>query len=763
MLSTANKPSDYTEEDALNLDLLTSTVWTVVERIKAEAQLREEKELLGTTLQSIGEGVIVTDDSGTIRLMNPLGEQMAGLSQSDVVGKKFSEAFQVVNMQTRESLPDPVSYVLKTDQILLTPQNAGLVRKDGSEIYISGSVAPIVTATGKLSGVVMTARDVTRENEQEEQIEAFLNVNLDLLCVVDLEGTFVKVNKQFETTLGYQTKELYGKSLYDFVLEEDIQETQATMQDLTDLKSIRSFINRYRCKDGSVRELEWRAQRYGSFIFGSARDVTERNKLITAMKQTEENLKQSELKYRLITESTLDVIWILNLNTLRFTYMSPSMVTLTGFAPEESLTHSLEEMIEADYLYHIYEMMPVKMQELMATSDSTATYVFDLKLKCKNGGSVWAEASVKLRFAENQEIEVVGVTRNIEERKKFEAEMIQLSYYDQLTGLYNRRFYEEEQKRLDVERSLPITLVTADVNGLKLTNDIFGHGAGDELLKTFAELLKKTCRASDIMARVGGDEFALLLPETDSQQAESMILRIQNAIAQYPLDRGVLSVSFGWKTKNRADQSISELSSQADDIMYHQKLINRESFEQNLIHHLINTLYEHDKTEKLHSENVAETCVKIGIALGLSPEEIADLELAGLLHDIGKIGIDRSILKKPGTLTIEEREHVNRHPEIGYQVLRGLNLYRRIAEVVLYHHERPDGKGYPKGITGSDIPLPSKVISVSDAYCSMSTNSVSRDILNDDEIVQEFKLHSGTQFDEHIAKTFVQHVLKKAW
>lgn len=361
---------------------------------------------------------------------------------------------------------------------------------------------------------------------------------------------------------------------------------------------------------------------------------------------------------------------------------------------------------------------------------------------------------------------VIGLTcfvLNITALKQAEERNIFLSYHDELTGLYNRRFYEEALEQIDIESNYPISIIMADVNGLKFTNDVFGHIAGDKLIKAFAEVLKKECREEDIVARIGGDEFDILLPKTSSIQLKKIINRIQESVSNKTLEKGILSVSFGFATKYTADELLEEVCNKADDSMYSQKLLDRDIFEINLIKHLDSILYDKNLVEHSHGKEVSSLCKRLGIALALNPNEVDQLELAGLLHDIGKVAIDYKILLKPDNLNEHEWNEVKRHSEIGYKILNYLNKYKNIAECVLYHHERIDGKGYPKGLKGTEIPLFSKIIHIADAYHSMTCNSAYRHTLNIEDAVKELKINAGTQFDAYIARVFVKKVLCQNW
>ncbi|KUO70213.1 MAG: diguanylate cyclase [Clostridia bacterium BRH_c25] len=354
-----------------------------------------------------------------------------------------------------------------------------------------------------------------------------------------------------------------------------------------------------------------------------------------------------------------------------------------------------------------------------------------------------------------------GIYSDISERKKAEKEILYMNYHDQLTGLYNRRYFEEELKRLDTVRNLPISVIMADVNGLKLINDAFGHTMGDKLLVKTAEIIKKESRADEIVARLGGDEFVILLPKTDSEGAEKIIKRIRTASSGIMLQSMELSISFGWDTKKSAAQDIDEILKNAEDCMYRNKLFESPSIRGKTIKAITNSLHEKNKREEQHSQRVSYLSEAIGIAMKRSDSEVNELKTLGLLHDIGKIAIDEKILNKPDRLTIEEWNEIKRHPEIGYRILSSVNDMAELAEFVLAHHERWDGKGYPKGLKGKEIPLQARIIMVADAYDAMTSERAYRKPLAEDEVIEELKKNAGTQFDPEIVRIFIEKVMHK--
>lgn len=345
-----------------------------------------------------------------------------------------------------------------------------------------------------------------------------------------------------------------------------------------------------------------------------------------------------------------------------------------------------------------------------------------------------------------------------------EKENLYLSYYDVLTGLYNRRYYEMEVKRLDEEKSLPISVIMADVNGLKLINDAFGHQLGDQLLQKAANCIRGACRTNDVLARWGGDEFVALLPNTTYEDAAKIVDQIKELCAQESIDVvHHVSVSIGWDTKTSMEVTIEEVLKNAEDDMYKHKLILSEGLRGNIINTIIKTLYEKNPREEEHSERVGEVAAKIGVAIGFSETAVGKLKLIGHLHDIGKIAIEDGILNKTGRLTEREQEEVQRHPDVGYRILSATNEMLDLADCVLAHHERWDGKGYPRGLSHEQIPIEARIIALADSYDAMYSERPYRKALNEEVILYEIKRNAGYQFDPELARAFVEKVLGKPW
>lgn len=405
---------------------------------------------------------------------------------------------------------------------------------------------------------------------------------------------------------------------------------------------------------------------------------------------------------------------------------------------------------------NISEVMPPDISEKAIMSITKTIATGQLQKFEYNINIDGSQRTYEARMVKSNDNEVLAISRDITSEKQEQEYILKLTYKDQLTGLYNRRYYEEQIEKLSGSEFLPLAIMMVDVNGLKLTNDAFGHHIGDELLKKVAKNLISCDSKGGFACRVGGDEFLMVFPNTDEKEAEYLVDKLYELVSAERLENIVISISAGCQVRTDVSQSIRDTLIKAENHMLRKKIVESQSMRNQTVNIIMQTLNEKNEREKRHSVEVAKWAKEIGVAMGLSVQKVKEIELAGLLHDIGKIAIKEDILNKPGKLTEEEYDEIKRHPESGYHILKSVDEYSSLAQCVLEHHERFDGKGYPKGIKGSQISLIARIIAVADAFEAMIAQRPYRKSLTEEMAIEEIKKNSNTQFDPEVVTAFLK-------
>jgi len=574
----------------------------------------------------------------------------------------------------------------------------------------------------------------------------------DSIFCFDRTGKYLYVNCVFADLLKKQTEYIIGKRIWDIFPGDEGDIRFDAIKRVFETGEMKIFETKIQNEDSSIyltTSIKPIKDAAGNIIM-----VLCTSKDISELKQAEEELKERKYLFHVSQRVAHLGSYVTDMKSSIWK-CSEELYVILGI--DETYPHTIKGWLDLVHPNWYTKLFNYRSE----VERDKLRFDYEYMIKRVNDGSErWVHELGEFELDEQgNAVRMMGTIQDITERKKAEEEIIYLSYHDKLTGLYNRRFYEEEIIRLDTERNLPISIVMGDVNGLKLTNDAFGHGKGDELLKKAAAVIQSAFRSDDIIARWGGDEFVILLPKTKTEEAEEIVKRVEKMCSKEYVNDINLSISFGWDTKIRTDEDILKVLKSAEDYMYSHKIIEKESLRGKTINTIINAFHQKNPREEKHSKRVSKTCGDIGKAMGFSKLEISKLEMAGFLHDIGKIAIGEAILNKPGKFTDQEENEIRRHPDVGYRILSSSYDMLELADFVYAHHEKWDGTGYPKGLKGEAIPLVARIIALAESYDEMTDERPYRKIYSEKEALIEIRNNSGTQFDPEIVKIFIEKVL----
>jgi len=602
---------------------------------------------------------------------------------------------------------------------------------------------------------------VNKELKYERIVaQMYLDVAGIMFLVLDINGDITLINKRGCEILELEEKDIIGKNWFDNFLPKDIAKTvkkffESVFNKETEMGT--NYENAVIAASGKEKIMNW----YNTVIYdidNNAVGVLSSGEDVTEKRQTESALRESNEKYIAIFDQSPIAIEFYDANGILL-HANEACIQLFGvinrieifgfklfdnpnlsFEVKTKIANHEKVFVESEFSFE-----EVKRLHLYQTSCS-GTKIFSL--------------SISPLMNENTLNGYVVQTEDITFRKQKQNEIQYLNNHDYLTDLFNRRYFFEQLNQFDHADCYPLGIMMIDVNGLKIFNDAYGHSMGDIVLKTVGNLLKNIFEKKDVVARIGGDEFAVLIPNTTMGKMQEEKDKLRLEVEKYPIKNAILSLAIGYDEKKNLKTSLDEVLKLAENHMYKHKISEGSSSRSRTISAILATLTDKFDAEKTHSERVSQYCKEIGKELKLRKEEITALEMAGMFHDIGKISIPDEILNKPGKLTNEEYEIIKTHPLVGYQILRAADEYSDLAIHALHHHERWDGKGYPKGLRGKDIPLFSRIIGVVDAYEVMTADRPYRNKMSEEYAISEIIRCSGTQFDPKIAKLFVEKVLQ---
>lgn len=408
----------------------------------------------------------------------------------------------------------------------------------------------------------------------------------------------------------------------------------------------------------------------------------------------------------------------------------------------------------------IEKLDPVRMQSIImaVTSEVMGSYAFDLFMRDNwRLVAIATNLIILVLFLAAFYIWVINrrLKREIVNAQIREEEIRYLNFYDVLTGLPNRRYYEEALVAMDIKENLPLSIIVGDLNGLKISNDAFGHEEGDNLIQRAAKLFKENCLDACSAFRLGGDEFIMLLPQTRAKRAAELMAEMERQ-SDLDLDGKIpLKISLGYATKTREIQSLFGIIKLAEDMMYKEKMRTSQKIKNGIIADLLEQMFEKGIESKENIEKTKELATALANNLNLFDQDVKDLLMLVDIHDIGKIAVSEEILFKEGPLSPPELAEMHSHIEVGFRIADASNIYSPVAKFILTIREHYDGSGYPQGLRGDEIPLISRIFQIVDAYVQMTSDRPYKQAMSANEAKAELLSLSGKHYDPQLLSTFI--------
>ena len=486
----------------------------------------------------------------------------------------------------------------------------------------------------------------------------------------------------------------------------------------------------------------------GTIIWhGYIRDVTELKENERMFKSEREYFKTTLLSISdgvITTDLNGTIIFINHIAELLTGYSKlfikgkvfSEVIALVEDETETPLTNPVKEVVSKEQVY--------------STGDHSVMVLPD-------GRKIGIEMTASPLFDVDEHLSgVVVVFRDVTAQRQENKKIRKMTFHDTLTGLYNRLYFEEELKRLDTQRNYPLAFLYMDVNGLKLINDVFGHDSGDELLKKVASVLKAECRHDDIISRVGGDEFIIILPNTQEQDLIKIRSRLTESLQNERIEHMQLSVALGSSLKASPQEVVDHLLEEAEADMYMDKMTKKKVREKEAFESLASYFFETFPDEKRHGEEVERYSEAIARELNLPAWQMNRIQKAARYHDIGKLSLPNELVNRTKEFDEQQWQEFMRHPESGYHILSNISHYKDVADAVLSHHERYDGNGYPRQLKGDEIPIEAQIISLAELYDIMTKEMTDGEKRAIDQVEKALHITRNKQFRPDVVDAFME-------
>ena len=735
---------------------LIGTLQDLTERVQAEAAARENEAIYHALINSSYDLVYLKDSSLRYIAVNTNMQRFYDLSEDQLMGHTISEL-----------RPNEESRMWETRDRSVLISGKPLFIEDVYKDQAFETIIFPVDMTGNKHGVGGISREITTRRrteaaviEERDRAQTYFDIASIIFVVFNNDGRVMMINQAGCEKLGLSKHEILGRLWIDNFVPESYKEgVRDIIRRIYDgsIKSTEVHENEIIAHNGEMRTIEWRntvlkdANGTINGMLSAGVDVTDIRLMMRA-------LQESERSKSVLLANLPGMAYRCAYNrdwTMQF--VSSGCFELTGYLPSELINNaciSFNDIICPEYREPIWEESVIQLSLHQGNR-------YEYEILTASGERKWVlDINQGVYIDSDELVALEGIIIDITNSKLQFLQIQYLSNHDQLTSLHNRQYYDNAKKRLDQAEHMPLSVMYVDINGLKLINDAFGSEAGDCMIQTTASVLKSSVRKQDVLARIGGDEFGILMPNTDIQTCITRMQAIRDAFSAYNdsiKDRAlVINLSTGYSTKSESGADFAQVEKEAEANMARRKLFDQKSHHNAVLSSIMTTLFERSFETEEHAERIDHFCAVIGTRLSLSHEEMDKLHLFAILHDIGKIGISDQILNKPSSLNDEEFALMKTHPEIGYRIAMASPDFASIAELILTHHEHWDGTGYPNRLAGDKIPLLSRILAIADAYDAMTNDRVYRKALSREAAVAEIKNNAGSQFDPEIAAVFLQ-------
>ncbi len=696
-------------------------------KARPEELLKESEERLRLITDNLPVLISYVDSGQKYRFCNKAYEKWFGCPSTQITGKHVKE---ILGEQAYKVIHKHIEAALSGQEVTF---EALVPYKDGGERYIRATYVPHLTKEREVKGFFVLVDDVTEHKKVEEEVQK-LNAKLERR-VIERTAECETANKELQAGIAERMK-----------TEDMLQREREGLQIILD--SVPAWIF-YKDKEN------------------------------------------------------------------RFIRVNKAYADATGLSKEN---------LEGKSLFDLYSKEQAEAywrddKEVIASGKPKFSIIEPVETK---KGRLWVQTDkIPYRDAQGNIIGIIGFAVDITEREKAEQELEvlnkellktnkrlkQLALRDPETGLYNHRYLGDiiESEFYRARRyGHPLSVIMIDVDYFNSINDVYGHDFGDLVLRQLSNQLKGMVRKYDILIRFAGEEFVIISPGIEIDSATALAQRISEAInlynfgnkkhtvklklsvavSSYPEDRITRGMDLieltdhimnrikeegGDKVYSTADlktkRATAFLKEEKDDVKFFKEKIEKltKRGNQNLIEAIsafAKTIELKDHYTGEHGEKTVHYATEIAKILGLPREEIEFVKQAAILHDLGKIGISEKILMKKSKLTKKEFDEIKKHPQIGADILRPIQFMHDIIPLMLYHHERWDGKGYPAGLKGEEIPVGARIIAIADVYQALTSDRPYRKAYPKKEAVKIIKKGSGTQFDPNVVTAFL-NVLRR--